>query len=571
MTVQFLKPRASIEVSKLLFIAFCVMFAATVAPMSAIGVGADGSGTGGAACGPDGEDGGDCGCGDGGSSGSGGNGEGSSPVVGTGEDAPVTSPVPVNPNAGTCDLLLRKESNNAGAGTGGGIEEGERIRPRVCWGTATFAGCNIYPIADVDISYLGDGGQTYQQNLGSRGWPYIGPWLSTTGMSAGNSYTVTARLTQSNGSFKTCTYNVPVKPGSTPPSTTKQCNDGTDNDSDGLVDASDPGCWTTSGDPTSYNPNDDDETNPVTPPPSTPQCSDGVDNDSDGRTDASDPGCWTTPGDPTTYNPNDDDETDPPAPASTPITSVGVTVTPNPAMVGETVVWRAGVVGGEAPFNYVWTGTNALAGTGITKNKIYNTPGTKQGTVNVTDDVGQTGTGSTNLTVYDYPTGTITNNPDEVRVGSTTDIVWTTADTNNCLVTSSPDVGSFTGTSNSGTPTGAIPGDVTFTLSCQPLTGGPVVVVDTTTVTTLGLPVLDNPGSSDIVRAGTPFTLNWDTTDSDPATCSITGQGVSGYNSLPTKTGSLTVSAENDSTYTISCDAGISTYSIEVVPETQEI
>ena len=44
--------------------------------------------------------------------------------------------------------------------------------------------------------------------------------------------------------------------------------------------------------------------------PEVPQCSDGSDNDSDELVDAEDPGCWTDPEDASTYDPNDDDETD---------------------------------------------------------------------------------------------------------------------------------------------------------------------------------------------------------------------------------------------------------------------
>ena len=89
-----------------------------------------------------------------------------------------------------------------------------------------------------------------------------------------------------------------------------QCQDGADNDSDGLVDMTDPGCATAQdnleGDGTSqcqdgadndsdgaidmadYScsaPTDNDETNPKA------QCQDGVDNDNDGLTDLADPGC----------------------------------------------------------------------------------------------------------------------------------------------------------------------------------------------------------------------------------------------------------------------------------------
>lgn len=57
------------------------------------------------------------------------------------------------------------------------------------------------------------------------------------------------------------------------------CGDGVDNDGDGLVDMSDPGC-TSAGDTDEYN---------APPPPAA--CGDGVDNDGDGKIDGADPGC----------------------------------------------------------------------------------------------------------------------------------------------------------------------------------------------------------------------------------------------------------------------------------------
>ncbi|MGH2919017.1 MAG: choice-of-anchor P family protein [Solirubrobacteraceae bacterium] len=91
----------------------------------------------------------------------------------------------------------------------------------------------------------------------------------------------------------------------TPVPPPKQCSDGVDNadPEDTLVDANDPGCL--SGPGGSYDPNDDDETDP----PKKPQCSDTIDNDLDGVADANDPGCLSGPGG--SYDPNDDDETDP--------------------------------------------------------------------------------------------------------------------------------------------------------------------------------------------------------------------------------------------------------------------
>ncbi len=58
-----------------------------------------------------------------------------------------------------------------------------------------------------------------------------------------------------------------------------QCYDGVDNDNDGYIDLSDPGCM---------DENDDSESPNPTP---LPQCFDGLDNDGDGMYDLQDPGC----------------------------------------------------------------------------------------------------------------------------------------------------------------------------------------------------------------------------------------------------------------------------------------
>ena len=84
------------------------------------------------------------------------------------------------------------------------------------------------------------------------------------------------------------------------------CSDTVDNDGDGRIDALDPGCHTdgNADNPDSYDPNDNDE--------SDPQCSDLADNDGDGKIDAADPGCHTdnNAANPDSYNPLDNDETD---------------------------------------------------------------------------------------------------------------------------------------------------------------------------------------------------------------------------------------------------------------------
>lgn len=98
-------------------------------------------------------------------------------------------------------------------------------------------------------------------------------------------------------SFKGPTYGV-TGTGVACRETPAQCNDGLDNDSDGLADypPGDPGCTSLS---------DDSETNGTTA-----QCSDGLDNDGDAKIDLTpgnpDPGCKDAA---------DDSEVDPPIPA----------------------------------------------------------------------------------------------------------------------------------------------------------------------------------------------------------------------------------------------------------------
>ncbi len=108
-----------------------------------------------------------------------------------------------------------------------------------------------------------------------------------------------------------------------------QCRDGKDNDYDGKVDASDPGCHYDGNpnNPGSYTPDDNDEWNAYSSSSSSvyssmsssisssyplPQCKDGYDNDGDYRIDAQDPGCHYdgNPNNPNSYTPYDNDERD---------------------------------------------------------------------------------------------------------------------------------------------------------------------------------------------------------------------------------------------------------------------
>lgn len=96
----------------------------------------------------------------------------------------------------------------------------------------------------------------------------------------------------------------------------------------------------------------------------TPQCSDRRDNDGDSTEDASDPGCYTDPLDPTTYDPNDDNEGD------MATTSPSVTIEFKPIV--NPVRYNTGaaleyIINGPAPMSCVVTG-------GGTNSPISHTP-----------------------------------------------------------------------------------------------------------------------------------------------------------------------------------------------------
>jgi len=104
-----------------------------------------------------------------------------------------------------------------------------------------------------------------------------------------------------------------------------ECNDGNDNDLDNMTDSADPGCWTDPNNSSTYDFQDNDESNcgdnvceggetPVSCTADCPifECNDGIDNDLDGFCDTVGVICTdgTNPGDSGCGNPTDDDESD---------------------------------------------------------------------------------------------------------------------------------------------------------------------------------------------------------------------------------------------------------------------
>ncbi len=96
---------------------------------------------------------------------------------------------------------------------------------------------------------------------------------------------ITLVLTDLDGD--TDMIDIPINTGGMP--VLAQCEDGIDNDGDGLIDLADPGC---------ENSSDNDESDD----PALPQCNNGLDDDGDGLVDLADPGCVDS---------SDDNETDP--------------------------------------------------------------------------------------------------------------------------------------------------------------------------------------------------------------------------------------------------------------------
>lgn len=106
----------------------------------------------------------------------------------------------------------------------------------------------------------------------------------------------------------------------------------------------------------------------------TPQCSDARDNEPDGTQDANDPGCYDDPLDPTTYDPNDDNEGD----MATTSPSVTIEFKPvvNPVRYNTSAA-LAYIITGPAPMTCVVTG-------GGTNSTITHTPPRTTGQVATT-------------------------------------------------------------------------------------------------------------------------------------------------------------------------------------------
>jgi hypothetical protein len=114
--------------------------------------------------------------------------------------------------------------------------------------------------------------------------------------------------------------------------------------------------------------------------------------------------------------------------APTPLTASCEAI-PSTARIGQNVLWSVMPVGGSGVYSYNWSGTDNLAGSGISVNKTYNTAGIKNASVVVTSG-NETKTANCSVTVEADPvvdpialTGSCVGSPSSVNVGQS--VIWT--------------------------------------------------------------------------------------------------------------------------------------------------
>lgn len=242
---------------------------------------------------------------------------------------------------------------------------------------------------------------------------------------------------------------------------TPQCQDGIDNNGNGQVDCSDPGCHTdgNAGNPLTCDPVD---------PYEDPQCSDGADNDGDGLIDTLDPDCHTdgNPGNGGSFTPSDPSETPDP-----PVCSGGLSSDPSTVpSQGSSSLTVSGCTSTEPP-TYTWPPPETVppGGDGGTIINVDNPSTTYTAPPNVCSDttVSQSVTVSNSGGGNTYSTN-ITVTPENILSGA----VFEDTAGNNCASGATAYTGGAVVTVyNGGTPTGSDTTDGT----------GSYLITDTTT------------------------------------------------------------------------------------------
>ncbi len=170
---------------------------------------------------------------------------------------------------------------------------------------------------------------------------------------------------------------------------------------------------------------------------------------------------------------------------------------------------------------------------------------------------------SSGLTVLPAPTGNVLANPASLNGGGTSTISWNSSSAGSCVV-SSIDVGNtdtWTALSSSGEISSPLYGGTTYTLVCDG------VAVSAVPISVTNIPELTL--TSRVVESGTQTMINWNTHNGDEGACTLSGGQYADL--IPSTSGdpnigSVTLTVNAMTTYTLTCPSGGDVITAEVVP-----
>lgn len=251
------------------------------------------------------------------------------------------------------------------------------------------------------------------------------------------------------------------------------------------------------------------------------------------------------------------------------VPAVTCSVSPTTINVGGSARWTAVASGGNGTYTYAWTGTDSLTGTTASVNKVYNTPGTKTGSVRVTSN-GQTSawTSCTNSVNVRTPV-TLDLTADEylIDVGDSTTLRWTTTNATYCTASNG---WSGSRVPNSNQSTGALSANRTYNMICYNGTTGQASNPDTVTVRVRDIEGRIDPCDDNyIVRQDEDFCLEYEV--NDPLQCVIR-LGTRTIVPAPLSTsGQFTWSLNSQGRFVLYCNgAEVDDATIKVLPEFEE-
>ena len=248
--------------------------------------------------------------------------------------------------------------------------------------------------------------------------------------------------------------------------------------------------------------------------------------------------------------------------------TVRCSVSPTAINVGGSARWTAVASGGNGTYTYAWTGTDSLTGTTASVNKIYNTAGTKTGSVRVTSGGRSSAWASCTNSVTVRPPVTLDLTADEylVSVGNSTTLRWATTNATYCTASNG---WSGRRVPNSNQSTGALSADRTYNMICYNGTTGQASTPDTVTVRVRDIEGRIDPcDGNHIVRQDEDFCVEYEV--NDPAQCVIR-LGTNNIVGPPLSTsGQFTWSLNSQGTFVLYCNGVIDSTTIKVLPEFQE-